>query len=191
MKVWAWMLALVAATSAFAGPMQDRVARDLRARPCIWPDDDGISVRDPRTQSLPGIEIQRWAGLAKAIGARLLCVDCSFAPLIKDVKSHRGVPRWSDIDQTGVVVAVHSGPFTEPVMKPTLKQAPMGSIKPPAKRERELEGGRADWAMLVEPPRRYVVLQHACAVKPADDAWLEELDPFVQRIQRDGRVVVH
>jgi len=32
------------------------------------------------------------------------------------------------------------------------------------------------------------VLPYAYAVKPGDDAWLDAVDQFVQRIQRDGRL---
>jgi ABC-type amino acid transport substrate-binding protein len=241
--MWVWLLALVAATCSFAGPVQDRVARDHRVRVCIWPDYYGISFRDPRTQTLSGIDIELSAELAKELGARLQYVDSSFATLIDDVKnercdiamfaigmlaqrqahlkftrpylqsdiygvstrSNRAVQRWSDIDQPGVVVAVQAGTFMEPVMQQTLKQATMVSIKPPATRERELGAGRvdvfmtdypysrrlldsADWATLIAPPQRFFVLPYAYAVKPGDDAWLEVVDQFVHRIQRDGRL---
>jgi ABC-type amino acid transport substrate-binding protein len=120
-------------------------------------------------------------------------------------KSNRAVQRWADIDQPGVVVAVQAGTFMEPVMQQTLKQAKIVSIRPPATREHELEAGRvdvfmtdypysrrlldsADWATLITPPARFNVLPYAYAVKPGDDAWLEAVDQFVQRIQRDGRL---
>jgi cyclohexadienyl dehydratase len=120
-------------------------------------------------------------------------------------KSNRAVRQWADIDQPGVVVAVQAGTFMEPVMKDALKQAKIASVKPPATRERELEAGRvdvfmtdypysrrlldnADWAMLIAPPQRFHVLPYAYAVKPGDDAWLEAVDQFVQRIQKDGRL---
>jgi ABC-type amino acid transport substrate-binding protein len=120
-------------------------------------------------------------------------------------KSNRAVQRWADIDQPGVVVAVQAGTFMEPVMQQALKQARLVSIKPPATRERELEAGRvdvfmtdypysrrlldnADWATLIAPPQRFFVLPYAYAVKPGDDAWLDAVDQFVQRIQRDGRL---
>ena len=120
-------------------------------------------------------------------------------------KSNRAVQRWADIDRPGVVVAVQAGTFMEPVMQQALKQARLVSIKPPATRERELEAGRvdvfmtdypysrrlldnADWATLIAPPQRFFVLPYAYAVKPGDDAWLDTVDRFVQRIQRDGRL---
>jgi len=120
-------------------------------------------------------------------------------------KGNRAVRRWADIDQPGVVVAVQAGTFMEPVMAAELKQAKMVSVRPPATRERELEAGRvdvfmtdypysrrlldnADWARLISPPARFHVLPYAYAVKPGDDAWLTQLDEFVQRIQQDGRL---
>jgi cyclohexadienyl dehydratase len=120
-------------------------------------------------------------------------------------RSNRAVQKWADIDQPGVVVAVQAGTFMEPVMKNTLKQATLVSIRPPATRERELEAGRvdvfmtdypysrrlldnADWAMLIAPPSRFHVLPYAYAVKPGDAAWLQTVDEFVQRIQQDGRL---
>ena len=120
-------------------------------------------------------------------------------------RSNRAVRRWADIDQPGVQVAVQAGTFMEPVMAAALKQAQLVSIKPPATRERELEAGRvdvfmtdypysrrlldnADWAMLISPPGPFHVLPYAYAVKPGDPAWLMQVDQFVERIQRDGRL---
>jgi cyclohexadienyl dehydratase len=120
-------------------------------------------------------------------------------------RSNRAVRRWADIDQPGVQVAVQAGTFMEPVMASALKQAKLVSIKPPATRERELEAGRvdvfmtdypysrrlldnADWAMLISPPGKFHVLPYAYAVKPGDDEWLAQVDQFVARIQRDGRL---
>jgi ABC-type amino acid transport substrate-binding protein len=115
------------------------------------------------------------------------------------------VQRWEDIDQPGVAVAVQAGTFMEPVMAAALKQARLVRVAPPATRERELEAGRvdvfmtdypysrrlldnADWAMLVAPPKPFHVLPYAYAVKRGDPVWLAQVDGFVQRIQRDGRL---
>lgn len=120
-------------------------------------------------------------------------------------KGNRVVTQWADIDKPGVQVAVQAGTFMEPVMAAALKQAKMVVVKPPATRERELESGRvdvfmtdypysrrlldnADWATLVAPPKPFHVLPYAYAVKPGDDDWLAQVDAFVQRIQRDGRL---
>jgi cyclohexadienyl dehydratase len=115
------------------------------------------------------------------------------------------VRRWEDIDQPGVAVAVQAGTFMEPVMAAALKQARLVKISPPASRERELEAGRidvfmtdypysrrlldnADWAALISPPQPFHVLPYAYAVKPGDAEWLAQVDGFVGRIQRDGRL---
>lgn len=120
-------------------------------------------------------------------------------------KGNKVVTRWEDIDKPGVAVAVQAGTFMEPVMASALKQARLVSISPPATRERELEAGRvdvfmtdypysrrlldnADWAMLVAPPQPFHVLPYAYAVKPGDAEWLAQVDDFVARIQRDGRL---
>lgn len=120
-------------------------------------------------------------------------------------KGNRVVSRWEDIDKPGVAVAVQAGTFMEPVMAAALKQARLVRVAPPATRERELESGRvdvfmtdypysrrlldnADWAMLVSPPAPFHVLPYAHAVKPGDAAWLAQIDDFVARIQRDGRL---
>ncbi len=120
-------------------------------------------------------------------------------------KSNAVVKQWSDIDKPGVMVAVQSGTFMEPVMAQSLKKATLVTVKPPATRERELVAGRvdvfmtdypysrrlldnADWARLIEPPQPFFVLPYAYAVKPGDEAWLAAMDAFVSRIKRDGRL---
>lgn len=120
-------------------------------------------------------------------------------------RSSRVVRQWSDIDKPGVMVGVQAGTFMEPVMKAHLKQAQMVVVKPPASRERELEAGRidvfmtdypysrrlldnADWASLISPPAPFHVLPYGYAVKPGDDAWLAQINEFVARIKRDGRL---
>jgi ABC-type amino acid transport substrate-binding protein len=102
-------------------------------------------------------------------------------------------------------VGVQAGTFMEPVMAQSLKQAQMVVVKPPTTRERELESGRidvfmsdypysrrlldnADWAELVSPPRPFHVLPYAYAVRPGDDAWLQTMEKFVERIKADGRL---
>lgn len=120
-------------------------------------------------------------------------------------RSNRVVRQWSDIDRPGVVVAVQSGTFMEPVMAAALKNAQMVSIKPPSTRERELEAGRvdvfmtdfpysrrlldnADWATLISPPSPFHVLPYAYASRPDDAGWAATVDEFVGRIKRDGRL---
>lgn len=121
-------------------------------------------------------------------------------------KSNRVVQQWADIDRPGVLVGVQAGTFMEPIMRAQLKQAQMVVVKPPATRERELEAGRidvfmtdypysrrlldnADWARLISPPAPLNVLPYGYAVKRGDDAWWRQVDDFVGRIQRDGRLM--
>lgn len=120
-------------------------------------------------------------------------------------RGNRVVQRWEDIDRPGVAVAVQAGTFMEPVMAASLRHARLVRVSPPATRERELEAGRvdvfmtdfpysrrlldnADWLTLIAPPRPFHVLPYAYAVKPGDAAWLAQVDEFVARIQRDGRL---
>lgn len=115
------------------------------------------------------------------------------------------IKSFADIDQPGVQVAVQAGTFMEPVMAAALKQARLVRVSPPTTRERELEAGRidvfmtdfpysrrlldnADWATLIAPTTPFSVLPYAYAVKPGDPAWLAQVDEFVARIQRDGRL---
>ena len=120
-------------------------------------------------------------------------------------RSSRVVRGWDDIDQPGVKVAVQAGTFMEPVMAAALKNAQMVVIRPPLTREQELESGRvdvfmtdypysrrlldnADWARLVSPPEPFNPIPYAYAVKPGDDEWMAQVEDFVARIKRDGRL---
>jgi ABC-type amino acid transport substrate-binding protein len=229
--------------TAEAGPVLDRVRAAGTVRVCVWPDYYGISLRNPRTQQLVGLDVDLSGELARDLGLKLQHVDSSFATLIADLegdrcdvamfaigmlpqrmerlrftrpylqsdiyaittKGNRVVQRWEDIDKPGVAVAVQAGTFMEPVMAATLKNARLVRVAPPATRERELEAGRvdvfmtdypysrrlldnADWATLISPPQPFNVLPYAYAVKPGDAEWLAQVDEFVARIQRDGRL---
>ena len=120
-------------------------------------------------------------------------------------RSSRVIKTWEDIDKPGVLVAVQAGTFMEPVMAASLKQARMVVIRPPQVREQELEAGRvdvfmtdypysrrlldnADWARLVSPAKPFHPIPYAYAVKPGDDEWLRQVDQFVARTKRDGRL---
>ena len=120
-------------------------------------------------------------------------------------KSNQVVREWSDIDKPGVLVAVQSGTFMEPVMEQRLKHAQLVRVKLPATRERELVAGRvdvfmtdypysrrlldnADWARLIASAEPFSVLPYAYAVKPGDAQWLAVVDEFVSRIKKDGRL---
>jgi len=90
-------------------------------------------------------------------------------------------------------------------MAASLKRARLVRVSPPATRERELEAGRvdvfmtdypysrrlldnADWATLITPAQPFHVLPYAYAVKAGDAEWLAQVDDFVARVQRDGRL---
>ncbi|MFO0458056.1 MAG: ABC transporter substrate-binding protein [Burkholderiales bacterium] len=121
-------------------------------------------------------------------------------------RTHTAVKSWGDIDKPGRVVAVQAGTFMEPVMKSTLRNAELVSVKPPATRERELQAGRvdvfmtdyaysrrvidnADWAKVMPPDRPVHPLGYGYAVAPGDEAWLARVDRFVADIERDGRLM--
>jgi ABC-type amino acid transport substrate-binding protein len=72
-----------------AGPVQERVKQAGQLRVCIWPDYYGVSLRNPRTQQLAGIDIDLSAEFARDLGVKLQHVDSSFATLIDDLKSDR------------------------------------------------------------------------------------------------------
>jgi ABC-type amino acid transport substrate-binding protein len=246
LAAWLGLLALLlAAGNAQAAPsVAQRVQTSGELRVCIWPDYYGITLRNPRTGQLSGIDIDLSAAFAADLKVAPRYVDSSFATLVDDLlsercdvamfavgmtaqraqalrfsrpylesdiyavatRSSRVVQRWDDLDKPGVRIAVQAGTFMEPVMAATLKQATLVVVRPPDTRERELEAGRvdafmtdypysrrlldkADWARLVVPPQPFHVLPYAYAVKPGDAAWLAAVDDFVQRIQRDGRLL--
>lgn len=120
-------------------------------------------------------------------------------------KSNQVVREWSDIDKPGVLVAVQSGTFMEPVMEQRLKHAQLVRVKLPATRERELVAGRVDvfmtdypysrrmlfqheWARVVEPDRTIGRTAYAYAVAKDQPQWLARLDAFVAAIRTDGRL---
>ncbi|MBX3604029.1 MAG: amino acid ABC transporter substrate-binding protein [Piscinibacter sp.] len=80
---------LVSPLAATAGPVLDRIQATGQVRVCIWPDYYGISLRDPRTGRLNGIDIDLSAELGHDLGARIEYVDSSFATLIDDLKGGR------------------------------------------------------------------------------------------------------
>jgi ABC-type amino acid transport substrate-binding protein len=121
-------------------------------------------------------------------------------------RSNRRIRTWDDIDRPGVVVAVARGTLHEPVMREKLRQAELAVLDTPHAREQEVESGRADvfmtdfpysrrmlgstdWARLVAPTSTYHVTPYAWAVAPGDERWWQELEAFVARIKRDGRLL--
>ena len=237
------LIAALSAVPAQAGAVLDRIKTAKLLRVCIWPDYYGVSLRNPKTGVLVGIDIELSAELAKDLGVKLEYVDSSFPKLIEDIssercdiamfgvgvlparaqhlrfsnpylqsdiygvttRSNRQIRNWEDIDKAGVQVAVQGGTFMEPVMLAALKQAKAVIIKPPLTREQELEAGRvdvfmtdypysrrlldnADWARLVAPSKPFFVLPYAYPIKPGDDALLQQVNEFVARIKKDGRL---
>ncbi len=67
----------------------DRIKTTGTVRVCIWPDYYGISLRNPRTQQLQGLDIELAGELAKDLGAKLEWVESSFPKLIEDINSGR------------------------------------------------------------------------------------------------------
>ncbi len=70
------------------GRLEQVVSTD-KLRVCIWPDYYSISYRDPRTQTLSGIDIDMANELAGDLGVRVEFVDSSFAKLIPDLLEDR------------------------------------------------------------------------------------------------------
>lgn len=120
-------------------------------------------------------------------------------------KSEKRIRTWQDIDQPGVVVAVQSGTYMEPLMQRTLKNAELLSVAPPRTREGEIQAGRADvfisdypytrrmlllfdWTRVIETPSPVSLTDYAYAVKAGDPAWLARVQAFVAEIKRDGRL---
>lgn len=79
---------LTATLTTFSHANESRLNRILAAkqlRVCVWPDYYGISFRNPKTQTLSGIDIDMAKALAGDLGVAVRFVDSSFARLIDDV----------------------------------------------------------------------------------------------------------
>lgn len=85
------MLAGGVPTEVGAEPVSriDRIVASQHLRVCVWPDYYGISLRDPRTLELRGIDVDLAQELGKDLGARVEFVDSSFARLFDDVLGNR------------------------------------------------------------------------------------------------------
>lgn len=87
------LLALVAAAftphasfaQSTAGGHLERIQATHTLRVCIWPDYYGITYRNPKTQTLTGIDIDLAQELGKDLGVAVQFIDSSFAKLIDDV----------------------------------------------------------------------------------------------------------
>ena len=86
-------LASVAAVSVSAATTNTtpslRVKESGELRVCIWPDYYGISLRNPRTGQLSGIDIDLSAALAADLKVKPVYVDSSFATLVDDLLRDR------------------------------------------------------------------------------------------------------
>ena len=67
----------------------DQIQSRKQLRVCIWPDYYGITLRNPKTQKLEGVDADMAIEFAKDLGVGLEFVDSSFARLISDVLSDR------------------------------------------------------------------------------------------------------
>lgn len=115
------------------------------------------------------------------------------------------IRHWDDIDKPGRVIAVQAGTVMEPVMQGVLKQATLLLVKPPMKRENEVESGRADafmadypyskrmldmtsWARVVAPPQPFHLTDYAYALAPGDASLLDRVNRFMAGIKADQRL---
>ena len=83
---------LFSTTSSAEINNQDRLARIQQTsllRVCIWPDYYSITYRNPKTQTLSGIDIEMAQQLASDLKVKLEFVDSSFSKLIDDIASDR------------------------------------------------------------------------------------------------------
>jgi ABC-type amino acid transport substrate-binding protein len=113
------------------------------------------------------------------------------------------IQSWADIDSPGNVVAVAAGTVMEPLMREALRQAELLVVTPPRTREGEILSGRADvfmsdfpytrrmvlmhdWARVIPPPARFGDTLYAYAVPRGDQAWLNEVNAFLESTRVDG-----
>ncbi|MBC7501760.1 MAG: amino acid ABC transporter substrate-binding protein [Herminiimonas sp.] len=116
------------------------------------------------------------------------------------------IKNWDDIDKPGRVIAVQAGTVMEPVMQGSLKRATLLVVKPPMKRENEVEAGRADafmtdypyskrmldmtsWARVLAPPQLFHTSDYGYALAPGDSSLLEAVDRFMLVIKGDKRLL--
>lgn len=84
-------LASLAALSSLAVPslaeadVLQRVIDSGTLRVCIWPDYYGVTFRNPRTQTLSGIDVDNARDLAQALGVGVAFVDSGFSRFIDDL----------------------------------------------------------------------------------------------------------
>ena len=80
---------MLSAPPAQSGTVTERLRSQKTLKVCIWPDYYGITWRNPRTQTLTGVDIDLSEALAADLGVRLEHVDSSFPRLIDDLLAER------------------------------------------------------------------------------------------------------
>lgn len=81
-------LVIVGAPAAMAQTLQD-VQRTRVLKVCIWPDYFGVSYRNPRNDSLQGIDIDLSRAFARDLGAEVSYVETDFSRLLDDLQAKR------------------------------------------------------------------------------------------------------
>jgi ABC-type amino acid transport substrate-binding protein len=84
-----WLAASKPAQAQAQSGIPGRIAAAGKVRVCIWPEYYGISLRDPRTQQIVGVDADLALELGRDLGVTVEFVDSSFARLIADVTSNR------------------------------------------------------------------------------------------------------
>ncbi|NVO08304.1 MAG: amino acid ABC transporter substrate-binding protein, partial [Rhodoferax sp.] len=82
-------LSLGAAAQDKSGRHLAHIQASKSVRVCIWPDYYSITYRNPKTQTLSGIDIDLAQELGKDLGASVEFVDSSFAKLVDDLTQDR------------------------------------------------------------------------------------------------------
>lgn len=83
------LLTALAAGAAPAATVAQRVQARGELRVCIWPDYYGVSLRNPRTGQLSGIDIDLSAAFAADLHVTPRYVDSSFATVVDDLQQER------------------------------------------------------------------------------------------------------
>ena len=83
------LLCLGGAHAQTPSSLLDRIQATREVRVCIWPDYYGISLRNPKTLQLSGVDADLALELGKDLGVGVTFVDSSFAKLIPDVTGKR------------------------------------------------------------------------------------------------------
>jgi ABC-type amino acid transport substrate-binding protein len=83
------LAASLCSTAAQAGPVLDRVLQTRTLRVCIWSDYYGVTYRNPRNQTLSGIDIELSREFAAKLGTKITYVESSFVKLIDNLQTDR------------------------------------------------------------------------------------------------------